>query len=451
MFQAKDDVNGKAVEKKDQTDSSEDEDEQSMQVEEYKPKALDPFDVVIKRQSFGTKEEMDLYRIYRGEAQELWQGYVQKTADFANVLLALTRLRQAAVHPMLLPDEHRDAIMKRKFEYGFTKTTTDVQGKVVKIFDWHSTSVVDNNQSDKIRQDDTHDIDDQQNEGMILTPTNTTSTTTDFQATPRAYDVPRLTILAAHCVVANRIPIQQSQSNNKKSKHRIPQLPTDVIDIIDKAKANMPALYPTKVRMILNYLRSIPVDDKVLIFSEWTSLFPTVSSILSLEGFESVSIDGQLSVEDRGRNIDKFGSSPNIKVMFVSLKIGSEGLNLVMANHVIFFEPWWNPFVHEQAQARVHRTGQTKKVTVVYFIIQNSIEEHVLNINEKKKRLAVQIMMGANKRQRVGLDKNTVRDLLMNDNMELELEKNDAITPAPPSRKMDAPTSYELDEQDEDD
>jgi len=50
-----------------------------------------------------------------------------------------------------------------------------------------------------------------------------------------------------------------------------------------------------------------------------------------------------------------------VKAMFLSLKVGSEGLNLVMANHVIFLEPWWNPFVHEQAQARVHRTGQKKK------------------------------------------------------------------------------------------
>lgn len=56
-----------------------------------------------------------------------------------------------------------------------------------------------------------------------------------------------------------------------------------------------------------------------------------------------------------------------------------------MANHVIFMEPWWNPFVHEQAQARVHRPGQKKTVKVVYFLIENSIEDHVMKINERKK------------------------------------------------------------------
>jgi len=167
-------------------------------------------------------------------------------------------------------------------------------------------------------------------------------------------------------------------------------IPSDVIDIINGVKATLPSIYSTKVKMILKYLKKIPKDDKVLLFSEWTSIFNPLAAILASEGYGWVRVDGSQTLEERGRNIRKFEVDTKVKVMLLSLKIGCVGLNLVTANHCLFLEPWWNPYIHEQAQARAHRTGQTKQVYSVYLIIDGSIEERVLEINDLKKKFAQQ-------------------------------------------------------------
>ncbi|MBI3459188.1 SWF/SNF helicase family protein, partial [Candidatus Azambacteria bacterium] len=80
------------------------------------------------------------------------------------------------------------------------------------------------------------------------------------------------------------------------------------------------------------------------------------------------------------------------KVFLISLKAGGVGLNLTAADYCIILDPWWNPAVENQAIARTHRIGQTKNVFVYKFIIKNSIEEKVLHLQEKKKRLFENIL-----------------------------------------------------------
>ena len=71
----------------------------------------------------------------------------------------------------------------------------------------------------------------------------------------------------------------------------------------------------------------------------------------------------------------------------ISLKAGGLGLNLTEADTVILYEPWWNPAVENQATDRVHRIGQEKKVFVYKFIVENSVEEKILELQKKKKDL----------------------------------------------------------------
>ena len=74
-------------------------------------------------------------------------------------------------------------------------------------------------------------------------------------------------------------------------------------------------------------------------------------------------------------------------MFLISLRAGGLGLNLVSADTVILYEPWWNPAVENQAMDRVHRIGQTKKVFVYKLIVENTVEEKMLELQEKKKAL----------------------------------------------------------------
>jgi len=149
-------------------------------------------------------------------------------------------------------------------------------------------------------------------------------------------------------------------------------------------------------------------------------VFGTLAAILESEGYGWVKVDGTQTIEERQTNISKFEKDKKVKVMLVSLRVGSNGLTLVAANHCLFLEPWWNPYVHAQAEARTHRTGQSKQVYSVYLIIEKTIEERVLEINERKRALAKHLLkdnVGTKRNNFVALDKETVRNLLVSDDL----------------------------------
>merc|ERR1712139_407171 len=71
-------------------------------------------------------------------------------------------------------------------------------------------------------------------------------------------------------------------------------------------------------------------------------------------------------------------------VILISLKAGGERLNLQIANHVFLLDPWWNPACEMQAIQRAHRIGQTREVRAVRFITADTIEEKIVQLQEKK-------------------------------------------------------------------
>ena len=93
------------------------------------------------------------------------------------------------------------------------------------------------------------------------------------------------------------------------------------------------------------------------------------------------------STEDRGPLVARFNAAQGNAVFLISLKAGGTGLNLTGADLVIHYDPWWNPTAEEQATGRAHRIGQTKKVEVLRLVVHNSIEEQVLQMSDRKRRL----------------------------------------------------------------
>jgi len=103
-------------------------------------------------------------------------------------------------------------------------------------------------------------------------------------------------------------------------------------------------------------------------------------------------ISGQTSLKDRERAIFDFENHPNVSAFLISIKSGGSGLNLTAADYVFILDPWWNPFIEQQAIARAHRIGQTKKVMAIRFITSGSIEEKILLLQDKKSQLAADII-----------------------------------------------------------
>jgi superfamily II DNA or RNA helicase len=125
---------------------------------------------------------------------------------------------------------------------------------------------------------------------------------------------------------------------------------------------------------------------RVLVFSQWTSMLRILRRALTEMGIETAYLDG--STRDRAAVITRAQADDGPPVFLVSLKAGGVGLNLTAADVVIHYDPWWNPAVEQQASDRVHRIGQTKPVLVIRLAVEESVEDHILVLQERKRRLA---------------------------------------------------------------
>jgi len=105
-------------------------------------------------------------------------------------------------------------------------------------------------------------------------------------------------------------------------------------------------------------------------------------------------LTGELSQKARKVQIDQFENNATIQSFLISIKAGGTGLNLTAADYVFILDPWWNPSIEKQAIARAHRIGQTKRVFAIKFITKDSIEEKILKLQERKSRLAEEIIEG---------------------------------------------------------
>ena len=86
--------------------------------------------------------------------------------------------------------------------------------------------------------------------------------------------------------------------------------------------------------------------------------------------------------------VDRFQSPDGPPILLASLKAGGVGLNLTAADHVFILDPWWNPFVEDQAADRTHRIGQDRPVSVYRLVAEDTVEERVLALQEKKREIA---------------------------------------------------------------
>jgi superfamily II DNA or RNA helicase len=149
---------------------------------------------------------------------------------------------------------------------------------------------------------------------------------------------------------------------------------------------------PTMPRAKLEWLRdTLPTlaaeGRRMLVFSQFSRMLTLLQPELDAMGLPWLSLTGDTPSSERGTVVERFQTG-TVPVLLISLKAGGVGLNLTAADTVIHLDPWWNPAVEEQASARAHRIGQDQPVFVYKLVVEGSIEERVLALQQRKAVLA---------------------------------------------------------------
>jgi len=130
---------------------------------------------------------------------------------------------------------------------------------------------------------------------------------------------------------------------------------------------------------------------RVLIFSQFTRMLGLIARGLDERGVRYLTLTGQS--KDRGALVDAFEAG-EADVFLISLKAGGVGLTLTSADMVIHYDPWWNPAAQDQATDRAYRIGQTKPVVATNLFVQGSVEERMLALQRRKRKLADGVLAG---------------------------------------------------------
>ena len=129
-------------------------------------------------------------------------------------------------------------------------------------------------------------------------------------------------------------------------------------------------------------------NHKALIFSQFLGMLALIKEKLRELEVDFEYFDGSTSAIDREKAIQRFQNDQNCRVFLISLKAGGVGLNLTAADYVYIVDPWWNPAVEQQAIDRTHRIGQTKNIFAYRMICKDTIEDKILQLQDKKRILA---------------------------------------------------------------
>lgn len=149
--------------------------------------------------------------------------------------------------------------------------------------------------------------------------------------------------------------------------------------------------YAVKLAWLLERLPELMAEGrKILLFSQFARMLKLISQTLTEKKIPFLSLTGATPVKQRKSIIDQFqsaSSSHKVALFLISLKAGGLGLNLTEADTVILYDPWWNPAVENQAMDRAHRIGQKNKVFVYKLMTLGTIEEKIIALQARKRKL----------------------------------------------------------------
>ncbi|UAM97930.1 DEAD/DEAH box helicase [Polaribacter litorisediminis] len=162
-----------------------------------------------------------------------------------------------------------------------------------------------------------------------------------------------------------------------------------------------------KLDILLENIKTKTTNNKVLVFSQFTTMLHLIKERLESENIQYEYLDGK--TRKREENVKNFQENESIKVFLISLKAGGVGLNLTAAEYVFLVDPWWNPAVENQAIDRCYRIGQTKKVMAYRMICKDTIEEKIVDLQENKIQVSDSIIKVDTMKK--SFDKNQIKAL----------------------------------------
>ena len=147
-----------------------------------------------------------------------------------------------------------------------------------------------------------------------------------------------------------------------------------------------------KIDELMREIEENTGSHKLLVFSQFTEMLHLIKERLDIDAIRFSYLDGSTPANKRREAVDQFQNDTTIKVFLISLKAGGVGLNLTAADYIYLIDPWWNPAVEQQAIDRTHRIGQKNKIFAYKMICKNTIEEKILQLQQRKKQIANELV-----------------------------------------------------------
>ncbi|KAF3639569.1 hypothetical protein FXO38_22583 [Capsicum annuum] len=304
-------------------------------------------------------EEREIYDQMESEAKKIVKQYISSDNSMKNywtVLSVIVRLRQICVDLALCPSDLRSLLPSNKI--GDVQSCPQLLDKMLSAL-----------------QDD---------EGIdcpicIFPPTNSVITCCGH-------------IFCKSCILKT---IKRAKPCCPLCRHSLTE--SDLFfcppEASDAANSGSLSTASSKVNALLKLLvasRDESPSRKSIVFSQFRKMLLLLEEPLKAAGFKILRLDGSMNAKKRCQVIKTFDipAPEGPTILLASLKASGAGINLTAATRVYLVEPWWNPAVEEQAMDRVHRIGQKENVKIVRMIARSTIEERILELQEKKKLLA---------------------------------------------------------------
>lgn len=314
--------------------------------------ALPPKIVTLRRDSFD-KNEMEFYEALYTQSCTQFDSYVVAGTllnNYAHIFDLLTRLRQAVDHPYLV---------------AFSKTAV-LRDECKK----------EGNDAMESQCGICHDL----AKDVVVTSCDHVFCKTcllDYSATLGNVSCPTCSIpITVDFTIENsREKVPAKMKGSKRS------------GILGRLQSLADFKTSTKIDALKEEIRNMVEHDgsaKGIVFSQFTSFLDLIEFSLHRAGIKCVQLNGKMNMAEKGRAIDTFINDPDCRIFLMSLKAGGVALNLTVASHVFLMDPWWNPAVESQAQDRIHRIGQFKPIRSMRFVIKDTVEERILQLQEKK-------------------------------------------------------------------
>ncbi|CCH58771.1 hypothetical protein TBLA_0A09880 [Henningerozyma blattae CBS 6284] len=155
-----------------------------------------------------------------------------------------------------------------------------------------------------------------------------------------------------------------------------------------------------KINQCLNVIKKVFANsdnEKIIIFSQFTTFFDILQHFIKKELKVSYLLyNGSMNAQRRSDVIAEFYKKIDKRILLISMRAGNSGLTLTCANHVIIVDPFWNPYVEQQAQDRCYRISQTREVFVYRLFVKDSVEDRIVELQNRKKEM-VDAAMDADK------------------------------------------------------